>query len=128
MFDYCLYLDDFRKPINSYYSTHDREYIDLKWVSVSSYQKFIAYIEKHGIPSLVSFDHDLTEEHYKHSDNIPYASFTEKTGYDCALWLKDYCAKLNCALPKFKCHSMNKEGKENILRVLNEYVIVFYKK
>jgi NAD+-processing family protein with receiver domain len=98
---------------------------DFTWDIVRSYDQFIAYIKFHGVPDIISFDHDLGDEHYKHytegedkflstgeanSRNIDYSKFTEKTGYDCAKWLVE-----NNLLPKqYFIHSMNPVGVMNI--------------
>ena len=68
---------------------------------------------------MVSFDHDLTEEHYAHFENpIPYGSYETKTGYDCAKWLRDWCENNHISLPRWAVHSLNPAGKQNIERVL----------
>jgi hypothetical protein len=46
----------------------------------------------------------------KHSDN----QGTEKTGYDSAKWLGDYCLENKRKLPNFVVHSQNPVGKANI--------------
>jgi hypothetical protein len=114
-----LFLDDTRKPP------------DFTWDIVKSYKEFIAYITLNGVPDIISFDHDLGQEHYDYYGNeialcieengdlakckIPYETFTEKTGYDCAKWLV-----ANDLLPKqYAIHSMNPVGAINIKFVLD---------
>jgi hypothetical protein len=128
-FDYNLYLDDFRFPMDSFNYTHDTDFSKLKWTIVRSYDEFVEYITKmHEVghfPALVSFDHDLADEHY-HTDmykgsekyNEHYAEFKEKTGYECAKWLVDFCIENKLNFPLYKVHSMNPIGKENI----NKYI------
>ena len=106
-----LFLDDTRNPP------------DFTWDVVRSFPQFVAYINLHGVPDVISFDHDLGDEHYNvwedtpqviiHSDKeieYHYGKFAEKTGYDCAKWLIE-----NKHLPH-TCivHSMNPVGKKNI--------------
>ena len=50
--------------------------------------------------------------------NSLYPSFKEKTGYDCAKWLCDYCVENKLPLPEYFIHSMNPVGRENILSTL----------
>lgn len=38
----------------------------------------------------------------------------EKTGYDCAKWLVEYCLDNNLKLPKWNIQSANPVGKDNI--------------
>lgn len=93
---------------------------DSSWDVVRSYKEFVEFIEKNGVPDIISFDHDLAFEHYPFSEEspgleIPYDKYTEKTGYDCAKWLIE-----NDKLPtKYFVHSMNPVGKANIEFVLS---------
>ena len=43
----------------------------------------------------------------------------DKTGYDCAKWLVDYCLDNDILMPHFTVHSANPEGAANILHLLN---------
>ena len=109
-----LFLDDVRDPPS------------LCWDVVRSYDEFVKYIEDKGIPEVVSFDHDLGTEHYLspfQSDTveIPYDTFTEKTGYDCAKFLCTYCSEMGEDLPIYFVHSMNPVGAKNI----HEYISSF---
>ncbi|MDP9961886.1 cyclic-phosphate processing receiver domain-containing protein [Chryseobacterium lathyri] len=75
-----------------------------------------------GLPEMISFDHDLADIHYLKPDSDEYA---EKTGYECAKWLIEYCMDHYLDLPKFYCHSMNPVGKENILSLLKIVMDIF---
>jgi len=96
-----------------------------EWEVVRTYFDFVEYMNDNGVPDVVSFDHDLADEHYS-SDmydknniyNSLYPSFKEKTGYDCAKWLCDYCVENKLPLPEYFIHSMNPVGRENILSTL----------
>ena len=149
---YNLFLDDFRYPwvserYREYYGKdlHGDDYIDMvsaynytkwkpfkdkEWDVVRTYDEFCKYITQNGVPELVAFDHDLGDEHYgaefdkdAKSKVINYEDFTEKTGYDCAKWLCDYCKKHNEKFPEYYIHSMSVPGKMNI-----NYYIKNYKK
>jgi hypothetical protein len=126
-----LFLDDIRVPFDCLkYMKADVSHIyeDTDWDVVRSYEDFVGYIEHFGLPELISFDHDLADEHYSsemyslsNSYNEKYPTFKEKTGYECAKWLCDYCTKNKLLLPMYVVHSMNPIGKENILSVLESY-------
>jgi hypothetical protein len=127
---YNLYLDDIREPKQSYKKTGDDRYNDLHWKVVRNYQEFIEQIVLHGIPNIVSFDHDLGEEHINYyfdnggRENPPdplKGHFTEKTGYDCAKWLVEYCTENGLPMPEYLIHSANPVGSENIRAILNRY-------
>ena len=110
---YNLFLDDYRNP-NIFLN-------DIRsWVIVRNYKEFIDIIEKSGLPLFVSFDHDLADEHYAQK-TCDYSRFKEKTGYECAKWLVEYCIKTNQKLPLWQVHSMNPVGMVNIINLLTEY-------
>lgn len=120
---YNLFLDDDPRRI-----PHQLTWIHLppvEWTIVRSYQAFVDIILKDGIPSMISFDHDLADEHYKeyfaHNDEqrpIDYSKLTEKTGRDCALWLANYCVDNSIPIPVYYIHTLNPDGGENIRSIL----------
>ncbi len=93
----------------------------MKWEIVWSYSEFCEYIEKYyqnnsRLPEIISFDHDLAEEHYYYRNApIPYSKFVKKTGYDCARWLVEFSVRNKIKLPKYKIYTMNFGGEENII-------------
>lgn len=114
---YNLYLDDIREPQDAFYYTGDYKYLELDWIVVRSYDKFVEYIDAYGLPELVSFDHDLADEHYnylKTQDDVNYSSYNEKTGYECVKWLCDYCMDNNKTLPECLYHTKNLIGEINM--------------
>ncbi len=93
-----LYLDDdnvYRHPP------------DDSWDRAYTYEEFVAYIEKNGMPEEISFDHDLG---------------LDKSGKDCANWLIDYCIDNNVSLPKYTVHSANPVGGENIDLLFKHFI------
>jgi len=128
---YYLFLDDNRIPKDVFKYSGDSDYIRLRWTIVRSYNEFVSTIKKKGLPSLASFDHDLADTHTKYFfDNGGYANppdpskanFTEKTGMDCAKWIVEFCMDNNLKLPKYKVHSKNPCGRENITFYLQNYL------
>jgi hypothetical protein len=120
-----LFLDDVRKPYDVFRTTINPVYEnDKEWVIVRDYFQFIDFIRKFGLPKLISFDHDLSYEHYlpENQVDINYEDVTEKTGYDCAKWLVGFCEVNELGLPNFLVHSANPEGKRNIEEYLNSFV------
>lgn len=121
---YNLFLDDVRSPGDAFNYTKDTDYLKLEWRVVRTHDEFVSeiaesYVNRGELPRLISFDHDLADDHYEHLDaGIPYDEFEEKTGYHCAKWLVDFCIDHDVALPRFKVHSMNPTGKDNILKRL----------
>jgi hypothetical protein len=126
---YNLFLDDSRIPIDCcQYMPNPGIYWDLKWEVCRNYDEFVRKIESEGMPDLISFDHDLADEHYnpdmydgQEIYNRHYDEFKEKTGLDCARWLVDYCMDNNLGLPPYQVHSMNPAGGKNILSLLQNF-------
>jgi hypothetical protein len=117
---YYLFLDDIRVP-------KAVTWVNLPpvpWEIVRNYDQFVSKIKEWGMPQFISFDHDLSTEHYHpsmYSDNPDdynklYDSdfFKEKTGYECAKWAVDYCMDNDLIFPDYICHSMNPIGRANI--------------
>lgn len=112
-----LFLDDLRIPkdaiglvpdiMNKFYWSND-------WIIVRNFWEFCNYIQKFGLPDYISFDHDLADEHYISDTN----DYKEKTGYECAKWLVDFCFDNGRSLPDYMVHSANPTGKQNIISYL----------
>lgn len=114
---YHLFLDDDRNPSDVCWI----ELPLLDWTIVRSYDAFVKIITENGIPTTISFDHDLADEHYQEyhrmmADNqiIKYENLKEKTGYECAKWLVNYCIDNNHSIPIYYLHSKNGIGRLNI--------------
>lgn len=119
---YNLFLDDFRRPEDAFNYMGLPIYNLEDWVVVKNYYAFISIIEGKGIPDVISFDHDLADEHYKQQDFNYDAEDYEKTGYHCAKWLIDYCLDNQKELPKkIIVHSMNPYGSMNIKSLFESY-------
>ena len=98
-----LWLDDFRNP-----SDYVQGEYDISWVK--NYEAFCSFINANGLPDIICFDHDLGEE---------------KSGYDCAKFVVNYCQILNLDIPEFDIQSSNIVGKDNIRNLLNNWHRVF---
>ncbi len=124
-----LFLDDIRIPkdaIGLVPSNFNQFYFENNWNIVRNYTQFCRWIEENGIPDFISFDHDLADDHYndlfsdenwKKNDSdiiLKYDEYKEKTGYECAKWLVDYCLENGTKLPDYQVHSANPVGKKNI--------------
>lgn len=124
---YKLFLDDIRTLEMACLSNPALAplYRKEEWVIVRSYKEFVKCIEERGLPSMVSFDHDLADEHYApeeywDTDWHDHQEFREKTGYDCAKYLKE---KIGNEIVVIMCHSSNPVGKEKILNLFNRKII-----
>lgn len=119
---YNLFLDDYRIPKEVEKYTGNLIYRQIPWYIVRNYNQFTQIIKENGIPEVISFDHDLTDVHYHHQNNIPYDDMNEKTGYHCAKWLINYCIDNKLELPStILIHSMNLVGAQNIKSLFDTY-------
>jgi hypothetical protein len=96
-----LFLDDVREPP-----------IDgNQWVLVKSFKEFKNWIKNHGVPAVISFDHDL--------------GLCQKSGMDAAKWLVEQDMICNIHIPRnfqFFVHSANPCGRANIQGLLQNYL------
>lgn len=122
-----LFLDDYRNPFitledGSSWLVFSPIPQPFEVIWVKSYNEFVAWITSNGLPDAVLYDHDLADEHYApkeiwdkpHEVQKRMESFTEKTGYDCAKWIVEYCMDNNLKLPLYNIQSANPVGKANI--------------
>ena len=127
-----LWIDDTRNPFEDLWGETfspivPEELGHIEWVK--SYKKFIEYINENGLPDAICFDHDLgmdvaLEARSKGMSKRKSRELKqqEKTGFDCAKWLVDYCIDNNKQLPLYNIQSANPVGKENIDKLLKNYL------
>lgn len=125
-----IFLDDIRIPfdcISYMYRRIGKDnvlYSEGGWSIVRNYDDFVEIVTQ-NIDKIthISFDHDLADDHYTgemyKSAEEYYKSIegTERTGYDCAKWLKQFYQEKGKQLPTMFVHSMNPVGTENIINV-----------
>lgn len=124
-----LWLDDIRNPLDSNWLTYSPIQQPFQTVWVKSYQEFTNWIKFNGLPDAICFDHDLgmevalsARESGMSKRKARLLKQEEKTGYDCAKWLVDYCLDNNCKLPLYNIQSANPVGKENIDKLLQNFI------
>ena len=114
-----LWLDDIRDPKQQVWNNWIARnvgnplHMNIHWVL--KYHQFIDWIETNGLPDMICFDHDLSDIH------INKSTYKEKTGYDCAKWLVEYCIENNQKLPEYFIQSANPIGAENIDKYLKNF-------
>jgi hypothetical protein len=126
-----VFLDDFRRPENCVIYMNARignkaRIYNEHWFMATNYHEFVALVS--GITSsgeeidVISLDHDLSDEHYDIDAMVNpdeygalYETFVERTGLDCARWLKAHYEALDKPLPEILVHSMNPVGRQNII-------------
>ncbi len=120
MLKYYIFLDDERMPWDVTWCDIRRDY---HYNIIRSYDEFTGMIETLGyLPDYISFDHDLADQHYGHglnNDEIPYDRYSEKTGYDAAKWLVNFCIDRGLKFPDYDVHSMNPVGRTNIIEYIS---------
>lgn len=99
---YKMFLDDLR-DVNQYYPNEE-------FVVCRTYQEAVQYVKEHGIPSFVSFDHDLGDTENEN----------EETGYSFAKFLIEHMMDNQLATPfDYHVHSANPVGAMNIIAYLD---------
>lgn len=127
-----LFLDDIRSPQECASYMHHRIgklnpiYIDGNWFIVRNYNEFVMAIEKyHNEITHISYDHDLADEHYtteeywddfnRSKEYQEKQNYKEKTGLDCAKFMKQFYKNMRLKHPVMFVHSMNPVGTQNII-------------
>lgn len=123
---FYLFLDDERVPQNVFWVKIPQ---NVPWTIVRNYKEFKQAIEINGIPTFVSFDHDLADEHYSMTqDEVNSSSYQnvvdsyrEKTGFDCLKWLVSNLNYTGTPFPDYALHTMNSIGKDNMEKYILAY-------
>lgn len=111
-----LWLDDLRNPFkDNWVRDFSPIGIECEIIWIKKYYDFCYYIEESGIPDAICFDHALSDIHCNKS------TYKEKTGYDCAKFLVEYCLDNKLQLPLWSIQSSNPAGKTNIQALLENY-------
>ncbi|WP_219929430.1 cyclic-phosphate processing receiver domain-containing protein [Sphingobacterium athyrii] len=112
-----VFLDDIRIPSDlTYYISKEEidQYLLTDWTVIRSYQDFVTYISENGIPSIISFDHDL---------GINLDNTEAESGYDAVKYIVNLIIEQeHRVLPQVLCHSQNPVGKTNILSYWNNFI------
>lgn len=98
--DRQLFIDDLRQPPSA------------EWVVVRSFDEAVAFFDRHGIPSRISFDHDLGEQQ---GQLLP-------TGMDIAKAMVEGVLDGRYTLPdgfSYQVHSANPVGRANIIGLMD---------
>lgn len=115
---YNLFLDKIRNPDEVNWVELPKVNKPTQWTVVRNPLDFKLRVTSFGLPEFVSFAHNLSPEH----STVDWSKFTipdynaleNKTGYDCACWLIDYCAMYDRDFPSYQVHSRNTIGGEHI--------------
>ena len=83
---------------SSFLPWHKIEIKTDKYIEATIKQKYFGLK-----PNYMVFDHD------------------ERTGYDCAKYVVDYCLQHNCDIPAYAIQSSNPVGKDNICHLMDNY-------
>lgn len=98
---YKMFIDDLR-DVEKYYPNEE-------FVTVRTYQEAVQYVQEHGLPSFVSFDHDFGDA----------VNEDEETGYTFAKYLIEYMNDNQITVPfEYQVHSSNPVGAMNITSYL----------
>lgn len=123
-----LFLDDIRHPVDCVKYMHARIgklnpiYLE-QWEIARNFNQFKEWVEycfQVGEElTHISFDHDLADVHYNPETQQESFAYDEKTGYDCAVWLRSFYLEKGLSLPVMFVHSMNPVGTQKIVDFFN---------
>lgn len=123
-----LFLDDYRNPCDCLHIEFD--YTVDTWIIVRNYNDFIQVLQEEKF-DIISFDHDLDRSSTfecircnTNKDKFDYSRVKEKTGLDCAKFAKEYYNSKEKKFPLYLVHSLNEQGRENIINVLGKDLLV----
>lgn len=120
-----LWLDDVREPYNYFAQQHNsnswQRNINFytqnifsnhnpNFIWVRNLSQFKEYIINHGLPDMISLDHDITPKSFRGK---------HENGADVAEWLVNYCNHNNLQIPNTYPHSANPNGIKNISNIIN---------
>lgn len=117
-----LFLDDERFPPDGAYPYEGGE-----WIIARSYDDAVWCVENYGMPSVISFDHDLgmPGDDDPFTERVGMFSASERSGYDFAKWLcghaMDRGIRLSGSLD-FVVHSQNPVGAANITGYIRRFM------
>lgn len=111
-----LWLDDIRNPFENDWLVFSPIEQPFEVIWVKKYHEFVSWITENGLPDGICFDHDLSDIH------INKSTYKEKTGYDAAKWLVEYCLDNKLKIPKWNIQSANPVGKDNINGLLMSFI------
>lgn len=127
-----IWLDDLRNPTEKDWVNWLIQYAPIEHpfevVWVKSYEQFIDWIKKNGLPAGICFDHDLGSDiaHEKVKKGMSKRQARKekkgtKSGMDVAKFLVEYCLDNNLQMPPYGIQSANPAGKENIDGLLKSF-------
>lgn len=111
---WTLFLDDIRFPNDVVYDYGSYSNV----IICRNMDDAVWAVKQYGLPSFISFDHDLADTHYISGDG-------EKTGYTFAKWFCNYVFDNELPLPKnfnYYVHSMNPVGANNIRAYMKNFL------
>ncbi len=126
-----LFLDDIRSPIDCLGYMHTKigarnlMYKEGDWVIVRNFEQFVKYLNGNPVPDVISFDHDLADDHYLiHKSEEAWEEYhtiesRERTGLDCLnYFLAHYTRQFGVKFPEIIFHTMNPVGRDNMQQAL----------
>lgn len=106
---YHLFLDDKREVADVTWLTLPNTH----WEIVRDNYEFTNIIAEKGVPTFISYDCDLCDEHYKayfeFRENyiLRYHEFRTKCGIHCLEYLLQVCKRVGTQHPEYALHTQN---------------------
>lgn len=129
-----LILDDIRDAKDCFLHGEREKLVDKSktpagsWQVVRSFDEFVFWIKKHGIPVKVSFDNDLCQKHYelfveasKTGAELEWRDIQPRMGIYALFWFLNYCKIKNTELPEIYFHTANPIARFEMEKLLKNH-------
>ena len=126
--EYNIFLDNSRTSSDMFYKFNNPVYRNC--ITIKNYKDFVEYIETNfqkdgSYPGFISFDFHLSDVTLSITEDktIFYnEDCYQETGYECALWVINFCKSHNLPIPKYFIHDDNSYGKRKISKIFSNIV------
>ena len=121
--EYNIFLDNSRTSTEMFYKFNNPIYKNC--ITIKNYKDFVEYIENQfqkdgSYPGFISFDFLLSDVTLSITEDKTIFFNEEcyqETGYECALWVSNFCKSHNLPAPKYFIHDDNAYGRRKISKV-----------
>jgi len=135
--DKALFLDDIRSPDDAFlYGQRKMLVSESKipngcWTIKRNYEEFKDFIEKDGVPRVVSLDNDLHPVHYKIFHNAEATGYFDwkfvqpKMGIHCLDFLLNFCFTNEQDIPVLYFHTANSMARKEMEKMVEKSKCIY---
>jgi len=129
----ALFLDDIRDPKDGYLHGEKTKLVDESgipagcWQVVRTYDQFVRFVKKYGVPKTISFDNDLDPSHYQvymkavQSGYFEWLFIQPKMGLHALDFLLKYCRTNHVQVPRIYIHTANHMARQEMVNMIQRF-------